>query len=201
MLMGRRSLAGIAKLIDHYGPDLALALGFRHYKTPSAVTLSDLLRRLDTRLFEQVLAEWIGQFLRLDDSAVASEPIPVNLDGKTLRGSRPAGIDLPGVHLVALFAPQIQGVLAQIRVDSKTNEHKAALELLDILPRRPEGHLITGDAMFCQKDICEKIVERQDDYLLTVKDNQPSLIIDIDSGLGYAQTARTFSPDGSHSAL
>jgi hypothetical protein len=197
MLVGRRSLAGIARLVDHYGPELAIALGFRHYKTPSAMMLSLLLRRLDVRAFERILAEWIGQFLPLVDPATA-EPTPAHLDGKTLRGSRPAGVDLPGVHLVALFAPQIQGVLAQIRVDAKTNEHKAALELLDILPRRPEGHLITGDALFCQRDLCEKVIERGDDYLLTVKDNQPGLAIDIDAGLSYAETARTFSPDGSH---
>lgn len=199
MLMGRRSRAGIARLVDHYGPELALALGFRHYKTPSAVTLSDLLRRLDTRRFEQVLGEWIGQFLPAD-ARPAAEPTPVHLDGKTLRGSRPTASELPGVHLVAIYAPHIEGVLAQLRVDAKTNEHKAALELLDILPRRPEGHVITGDAAFCQRDICEKVIERGDDYLLTVKDNQPGLVIDIESGLGYAEVARTFSPDGPHFA-
>jgi hypothetical protein len=195
MLVGRRSLAGIARLVDHYGPELALALGFRHHKTPTAMMLSLLLRRLDARAFERTLAEWIGQFLPDLDPATA-QPTPAHLDGKALRGSRPAGADLPGVHLVALFAPQVQGVLAQIRVDAKTNEHKAALELLDILPRRPEGHLITGDALFGHRDICEKVIGRGDDYLLTVKDNQPSLVIDIDAGLSYAETARTFSPDG-----
>jgi hypothetical protein len=120
-------------------------------------------------------------------------------DGKSLRGSRTA--ELPGVHRVALFAPQIQGVLAPIRVDAKTNEHQAALELLDILPRRPEGHLITGDAIFCPRDLCEKVIERGDDDLLTVTDNQPGLATDIDAGLSYAETARTFSPDRPHRGL
>ena len=50
--------------------------------------------------------------------------------------------------------------------------------------------------MFCQKDICEKVLERGDDYLFTVKANQPSLVIDINAALSYAETARTFSPDG-----
>jgi hypothetical protein len=141
------------------------------------VTLSQILRRLDIALFERILGEWVAQFL----PAESREPTPVHLDGKTLRGSRPATPELPGVHRIAAFAPQIQGVLAQLRVDAQTNEHQAALELLDILPRRPEGHVITGDAMFCQKDICEKVLERGDDYLFTVKANQPSLVIDIDA--------------------
>jgi hypothetical protein len=201
MLLGRRSLTAIAKLVDHYGPELALALGFRHYKTPSAMMLSSLLRRLDVRAFEQILGEWIAQFLPLDGSTDAPEPTPVNRDGKTLRGSRPAGIDLPGVHLVAIFAPHIQGVLAQIRVHARTNEHKAALELLDILPRRSGGHLVTGDAMFCQKNGCDKVIERRDDDLLRVKDHPPSPILDIDSGLSFTEMDRTFSSGGSHSAV
>jgi predicted transposase YbfD/YdcC len=88
-----------------------------------------------------------------------------------------------------------------MRVDAQTNEHQAALELLDILARRSEGHVITGDAAFCQREICEKIIGRGDDYLLTVKDNQPSLVTDIDAGLSDAETARTFSPHRSYPAL
>lgn len=198
MLLGRRSLQALSKLTRDYGPELALALGFRHDKTPTAMMLSLLLRRLDVQAFEKILGEWVAQFLDGEPPARPPEPTPVNLDGKTLRGSRHAAVDLPGVHLLAVFAPQVQGVLAQIRVDCKTNEHQAALELLDILPRRPEGYVITGDAMFCQKEIGEKVIERQDDDVFTVKDNQPSLAIDIESGLTYAEIARTFSPGGSH---
>jgi hypothetical protein len=195
MLVGRRSLAGIARLIDHDGPELALAPGFRHHKTPTAMMLSLLLRRLDVRAFEQILTAWIGPFLP-DLDPTTAEPTPAHLDGKTLRGSGQAGMDLPGAHLVALFAPPVQGVLAPMRVDAQTNEHQAALELLDILARRSEGHVITGDAAFCQREICEKIIGRGDDYLLTVKDNQPSRVTDIDAGLSDAETARTFSPTG-----
>ncbi len=45
-------------------------------------------------------------------------------------------------------------MIAQIRVDGKTNEHKAALELLGVLPIR--GTVVTGDAMFCHKDVCAR---------------------------------------------
>lgn len=204
VLLGRRSLAAIAQLVPDYGGDLALLLGFPRRRTPDASTLSILLRRLDVAAFEQVLRRWVQQQLDPlpappDGVSDPAAPLPVHLDGKTLRGSRnadgPEG-PVPGVHLLAAFVPRVQGVLAQIRVDGKTNEHKAALEILHLLPPRPGGYLVTGDAIFCQKELCQAIVARGDHYLLVVKDNQKGLAIDIDAGLAYAATSRTFSPGG-----
>lgn len=193
LLMGRRSLTAIAQLTDDYGGHLALLLGFPRLRTPCVSALSGLLRRLDAPAFERLLADWVRQ---ADPAAAAApaEPTPVHVDGKTLRGSRNPAADLPGVHLLAAFAPRVQAVLAQLRVDGKTNEHKAALELLNFLPPTPGGHLVTGDAIFCQKEVCQKVLDRSDHYLLTVKDNQPGLAIDIDAGLAYAATARSFPP-------
>jgi hypothetical protein len=210
MLMGRRSLAGIARLNADYQGDLALLLGFPRRRTPTLSGLSRILQHLNIKAFEQVLSQWIQQATVEFTAAIPNEPdapaepLPLHIDGKTLCGSRIPEAELPGVHLVAAFAPSVQAVLAQIRVDAKTNEHKAALELLKLLPARPGGHLISGDAMFCQKDLCQAIIDRGDDYLLVVKDNQPSLVTDINAGLTFAATARTFSPgrpSGSASAL
>jgi predicted transposase YbfD/YdcC len=58
-------------------------------------------------------------------------------------------------------------------VDAKTNEHKAALKLLKLIPL--QGVLVTGDAAFTQKDFSQDIITRGGDYFLTVKDNQPGL--------------------------
>jgi hypothetical protein len=196
MLMGRRSLTAIAQLIPDYGGHLALLLGFPRTRTPAVATLSVLLRRLDAPAFEQVLTAWVSQAV-LDLPAPAPpppEPESLHVDGKTLRGSRDPAADLPGVHLLCAFAPRVQAVLAQVRVDSKTNEHKAALELLNILPKLPGGSLVTGDAMFCQKEVCQQVIDRGDHYLLTAKDNQPGLVTDINAGLAFAATARSFSP-------
>jgi hypothetical protein len=116
------------------------------------------------------------------------------MDGKTVRGSRDG--EVPGQHLVSAYYAEAQAVLAQVKVDAKTNEHKAALQLLGILPVK--GNIITGDAMFCQRDVCAKIVEAGGDYVFTVKDNQPSLATDIRAGLTYQKQARrltaAFSP-------
>jgi len=79
-------------------------------------------------------------------------------------------------------------VLAQVRVDSKTNEHKAALQLLGILPLR--GKVVVGDAMFCQRDLAEQVVGAGGDYILVVKDNQHGLAVDIEAGFAFEHAAR-----------
>lgn len=204
-LMGRRSLTAIAQLTGDYGTHLALLLGFPRARTPTVSALSWLLPRVDAQAFEAVLTRWLHQtVLSLPEPPVAEgqppagstppRPTPVHLDGKTVRGSRDLAADLPGVHLLSAFLPRFQMVLAQIRVDSKTNEHKAALQLLNILPRTEGGNIITGDALFCQKEVCQAVLDRGDHYVLMVKDNQPGLMTDIDAGLAYGATARSFSP-------
>ncbi len=188
MLTGVKSYTGIAQFGRDKGIALAHALGFRRGKTPATSTFSELFRVLDIDAFEAVLAGWVASRLPADAERV------VSLDGKTLRGSKDG--DAPGHHLVAAYAADARAVLAQVRVDAKTNEHKAALQLLGILPLT--GTLFVGDALFCQRDLCAKIIEGGGDYLFFVKDNQPSLSADIGAGLAYDAQARSlataFSP-------
>jgi hypothetical protein len=188
MLSGAKSYQAIAQFGRDHGVALAHALGFRRGKTPAKSTFSILFRILDVSAFENVLSRWIAS--RLPEGV----PLAIHLDGKTARGSRDG--DVPGQHLVAAYCSEARAVLAQIRVDAKTNEHKAALQLLGILPVK--GNLFTGDALFCQRDLCAAIIQGGGDYLFTVKDNQPSLRIDIAAGLAYEEQARrlaaAFSP-------
>ena len=180
LLAGQRSLEAIAQFGRDHGRALAGALGFRSDRTPCKATLSNLLRRLDAAALEQALARWVrSRCPDLGDHLA--------LDGKTLRGS--AGHEVPGVHLLAAYAPRVAAVVGQIRVDGKTNEHKAALRLLGVLPL--EGKVVTGDAMFCQRDFCRAVLDGGGDYLLTVKDNQPRLHFDI--ACMFAESA-AFSP-------
>jgi hypothetical protein len=180
LLMGRRSLKGIARFGRQHNTPLAHALGFRRGKTPSASTLSRTLRRFDAQQLEAALSRWIRG--RIDTAAFEQ----ISLDGKTLRGSRDG--DVPGQHLVAAYAPAVEAVLAQVRVDSRTNEHKAALELLGIIPL--EGKVVVGDAMFCQRDLAEQVVAAGGDYLLVVKDNQSGLEADVRAGFAFEHAAR-----------
>jgi hypothetical protein len=180
ILGGMRSLEAVAQFGRDHGAGLAWALGFRSARTPCKATLSNLLRRLDVAAYERALTAWVtARCPDLGDRLA--------LDGKTLRGS--ATRELPGVHLLAAYAPDVAGVVAQVRVDGKTNEHKAALELLGVLPLG--GKVVTGDAMFCHRDFCERVLAGGGDYLLTVKDNQPTLHFDI--AAMFAESA-AFSP-------
>jgi DDE_Tnp_1-associated/Transposase DDE domain len=188
LLMGKRTLGSIARLGRNYGPELLLALGFPRGRGPVKSVLSRLLRRIDVDALEAALARWVASRLSPTDASV------ISIDGKTLRGSRDG--EIPGVHLVAAYAPDVQAVLGQLRVDCKTNEHKAALKLLGILPLA--GKIVIGDAAFCQRDLAEQVIDQGGDYILFVKDNQPSLQTDIGAGFAYevaaAGQAAAFSP-------
>jgi hypothetical protein len=188
LLAGRQSLAAILQLHEDYGDELPIALGFPRTRLPSEDALSELLSRLDPDAVEAALSAWVASRLSADPARVLA------LDGKTLRGSRD-GL-LPGHHLIAAYAADAKAVLAQMRVDAKTNEHKAALQLLGVLPLK--GTVVTGDAMFCQRDVAEAVTAGGGDYVLTVKANQPGLETDIGAGFGYEEAARSvaaaFSP-------
>lgn len=192
MLHGCKGPTAIAQFGRDYGVALAHALGFRRGKTPAPSCLCDLYRALDAAAFEAALSRWLAA--RIPAPAEGAAKQPVSLDGKSLRGSRDG--DTPGQHLVSAYAHEQQAVLAQLRVDAKTNEHKAALELLGILP--VQGRIVLGDAMFCQRDLCEKIITQGGDYLFTVKGNQQGLETDIAAGFGFEAAARqmaaAFSP-------
>ncbi len=197
MLRGCRGPVAIAQFGRDYGTPLAHALGFTRGKTPAASCLSELFSRLDAVAFEAGLARWIrsrAPAAPAADGPTAPQEELVAVDGKTLRGSRDGTV--PGQHLVAAYAPLVEAVLVQVRVDAKTNEHKAALQLLGILP--VQGRVVTGDAMFCQRDVCAAIIAGGGDYLFFTKANQPGLQTDIGAGFGFEAAARSvaaaFSP-------
>ena len=191
MLCGGRSLAAIAQWGRDYN-HLAPQLGFSRqaddgtYRTPCTSELHTLMAALPAEVFEAALTRWI-----LAQGVTDLERRIVALDGKTLRGSQ--GHQLPGVHLLAAYCRDVEAVIAQLAVPGKTNEHKTALELLKLIPLK--GTLITGDAAFTQRDLCEAVVQGGGDYFLTVKDNQPTLESDIRAAFGPA-----FSPSGGTAA-
>jgi len=145
MLAGARSLEAIAQFGRDRGPCFARALGFTRDEMPCKATFHNVFKALDAEEFERALARWLRGRRRAGWRAVA-------IDGKTLRGAQ--GDQLPGVHLLAAFDHEAKAAIRQMRVDSKTNEHKAALALLDVI--EVEGRVVTGDAMFCQRDLSRK---------------------------------------------
>ena len=167
ILTGARGYKAIAQWACAQHATLGHGLGF-HRKPPCANSFRNLLLALPPEALEEALRQWM--------QAVLGQPLPealpgVSLDGKTLCNTLAA--HERNVHLLGLLDPATGGVLGQQAVDPSTNEAKEALKFLKAIVL--EGRLLTGDAMFCQRDLCRQIVDSQGDYLLVVKDNQPEL--------------------------
>lgn len=165
MLSGARSLYAIAQFGRDRGKAFAAALGFTRDVPPCCSTLHYLFAALDREAFERAIRRWTA-------GRAAAGWESMSLDGKTLRGTQ--GHAVPGVHLLAAYAHEAKVVLDQIPVDAKTNEHKTALQMLDLIPL--EGKVLMGDAMFCQRDLSRKIRKKQGHWLWPVKANQPDLL-------------------------
>ncbi len=101
----------------------------------------------------------------------------IAIDGKTVRGSHERTQGKEAIHLVSAFATANNLALAQVKVDDKSNEITAIPLLLELLEL--DGFTVTIDAMGTQKAIATKIVEQQADYVLALKDNQPTLLEEV----------------------
>lgn len=182
LLSGMTSYEAIVDFGKARGWEFLRLLGFTRRRGLCKATYSRVFRRIDVADVEARIGRWIQARL---DLKVAPH---IALDGKTARGSRDG--ETAGVHLVSAYASQFRAVVSQLRVDAKTNEHKAALELLGALPIK--GTVLTGDAMFTHRDVCAAIVEQGGDYVLPVKDNQPQLRADIMAA--FAEPEARLSP-------
>ena len=136
---------------------------------PSHDTFERVFDRLDPVAFQACFRDWMNALC----DALGLKHIAI--DGKTLCGSRSG--KLKALHLVSAWAVNNQLSLGQVATSEKSNEITAIPQLLELLSLK--GALVTIDAMGCQKDIAAKIVAGGGDYVLTIKDNQPSLLSDI----------------------
>lgn len=185
LLCGARGYVGLVEWLHDLPVDFWHFLGFTR-RPPKQDCFRDLLMRLDPAALDRVLADWVAQDLQLDLSNERLQA--VSFDGKTLCATLRA--HTRAVHLLAAVDHQTGCVLGQVRVDVKTNEHKAALELLRTLVMK--DRVFVGDAMFCQREICQQVLDSGGDYFLPVKDNQPTLLREIEQE--FAASDAAFSP-------
>jgi len=116
----------------------------------------------------------------------------VHLDGKTLRGTRCQRRQLKALHVVSAWAGQSGITLGQVAVAAKSNEITALPELLKLLDLHEK--IVTTDAMGCQKEIAKTIVTGGGDYILAVKDNQPTLHAELQAAFAQAPAPKLRSP-------
>jgi len=157
---------------------------------PSHDTFNRVFQALDPAELEKHFLDWVSAIARRTQDEV------VAIDGKSLRGTA-GGDGKPIVHMVSAWASANNLVLGQRKTDAKSNEITAIPELLRVLEL--SGTTVTIDAMGCQKSIAGQIVEQKGDYVLAVKENQPSLLADIkDSFQMLAADAVDEQIDGGH---
>jgi len=149
---------------------------------PYGVPTHDTYRRffmwVNPEKLEQCFIEWIKSVCDITEGRI------INIDGKCLRGSK--GDNASFVHMVSAWCNTNNMVLAQEKVDDKSNGITAIPALLEILVLK--GCMVTIDAMGCQRTIAEKIVDANADYLLSVKGNQEFLLDDITEAFTYGKT-------------
>lgn len=165
-LGGEDSMKGMAEWVRLREPTLIRLLGIPRERLPHQTTYDRVLAGLN----EAALNTMIGAYFV---PTPADTPWQIVLDGKVLRGTIPPG-ETQGTHLLAAYVPERGVVLMQVEVDGKANEKSTAPRLLEAIDL--QGGVVTGDAMFTQRDLCEQIVAAGGDYLFPVKDNHPNLL-------------------------
>jgi DDE_Tnp_1-associated/Transposase DDE domain len=146
--------------------DFLRSLSEFHYGIPCEDWLRVIMNRIDPALFSACFEAWVAERWPEAPSLVA-------LDGKTSRRSHDEAAGRRALHLVSAFATNRHLVLGQEAVEEKSNEIIAIPALLSRLAL--EGALVTIDAMGCNPGIAQGIRDAKADYLLAVKDNQPTL--------------------------
>jgi len=138
---------------------------------PSHDTFGRVFGLLDPTEFEQAFSQWVAAARETLKGQIIAQ------DGKSLRRSYDQVLGKSAIHMVSAWATAQRLVLGQRKINAKSNEISALPELLKVLAI--EGCIVTIDAMGCQTEIAETIIQHGADYVLAVKENQGKLYEDV----------------------
>jgi predicted transposase YbfD/YdcC len=183
ILANHLSVLAMAEWGARQAPDVLRTLGFPAGRTPCQSTLQRLFRKLDGHALSLALSRHF---------APAAIPVPeqgketvqgVAIDGKAQRGRLPFQVGGCPVHALSAFCHEHEVVLAHEPIEPAQGDEKSKAELTvapALLARIAwPGRVLTGDALFCQRHLCQQVLDAGGDYLLVVKENQPTLYADI----------------------
>ena len=181
-LAGAETFTDIARFGEK---KLALLRRFRPFKdgTPPHDRIGEILAVLDAEQFQRCFVAWVASVTGIPEGVIA-------IDGKTVRRSGRKKDGKAPIHMVSAFAARQRLVLGQVKVAEKSNEIIAIPRLLRMLAI--EGAIVTIDAMGCQRDIAQNILDKKADYVLALKGNQGSLREDVEL-FATEQKARDFA--------
>lgn len=169
LLAGLTCIEHISQYIAEKWDDISDELGFTHYHPPDALTYRRVLNQLDSatlnRAFENWMAEWLGD-----------KTFDVAVDGKACRGVKTGDASRDVLMLVNVFAHDLQVVLSQWRIPDKQGEPTVLAEHLSaLIAKYPGIRLLTGDAYFSGRSLCQAITDLHKDYLVRIKGNQKDI--------------------------
>jgi predicted transposase YbfD/YdcC len=179
ILARQLSLLAIAEWAARQGEAVLAPLGFAVGRTPVQSTLQRLFARLDADRLIDALSAYFQPGAAPDPQVRGGQGVAI--DGKAQRGRLrfQAGGSL--VHALTAFCHEQGIVLAQEPIDSTAEKAEAELSVAPALLARVDwrGRVLTGDALFCQRKLCRQVLDSGGDYLLVVRDNQPTLLADL----------------------
>jgi predicted transposase YbfD/YdcC len=197
VLAGAETIVDIARFGDK---KIGLLRRFRPFRdgTPAHDHLGDILATLDAEQFQRCFVSWVASMTGVPTGVIA-------IDGKTVRRSHQKG--KAPIHMVSAFAARQRLVLGQVKVAEKSNEIVAIPKLLEMMAI--EGAIVTIDAIGCQRDIAQKIIDKKADYVLALKGNQGSLREDVElfvaeqkaTGFKDTKISRDKTVDGDHGRI
>lgn len=149
---------------------------------PSHETFGRVFARLNPEQFQQCFLDWVQAV----NSVLPTQQIAI--DGKTLRRSHDRGAGKAPIHMVSAWASSNHLVLAQVKVDEKSNEMTAIPALLKQLEL--SGCMVSIDAMGCQTAIAKQIKEQDGQYVFGLKGNQGTLHREVEESFTHAQATQ-----------
>ena len=185
-LAGQDHLRGIAQWVRQHALALATFLALARVQAPHATTFSRVLgQAVQPEEFQAAARQFFTR------PPAAGPRLQITLDGKTMRGTIPAG-HTRGVHLLAAYLPDEGWVLFQVEVGNKENEIPASGRVVKCLDLRDK--IITGDALLAQRELSLQIVEAEGDYVWIIKENQPETYHDLVRLFAPEPVVKGFSP-------
>jgi len=169
VLCGGESCVDMADFAEEKEPFLREFLSLDN-GLPSHDTFSRVFRALEPEQFRRCFQDFMGRFAATCQGVIA-------IDGKVLRRSFDTASAKSSLHMVSAWGCEQRLVLGQIATDAKSNEITAVPKLLEMLSLK--GCIVSVDALNCQREIAQKIVDQGGDYVLALKGNQGTLHDDV----------------------
>jgi hypothetical protein len=173
--------AALQRFAARHWPLLRWALGFRRGKPPHATTLSRTLAKFSLEELQAAFSRWL--------QAVLTGPgmLAVAVDGKTSKQGFD-GQDHP-LQMLNVFAQDLKACLGQwpLEGDKSTEPEVLKAHLSELFDKHPALRLITGDALYAQRNLAEIIVQFGHDCLFQIKANQPDILDATETCFAQAQ--------------